>query len=32
MMEVGSSKDGDGGCSNGDFISVVTRGKWWRIK
>jgi hypothetical protein len=25
-MEVGSSKDGDGGCSSRDFISVVVTG------
>jgi hypothetical protein len=26
----GSSRDGDGGCSNGDFMNVVTGSKWWR--
>jgi hypothetical protein len=31
-MEVGSSKDGDGGFSSGDFMSVITGGEWWRIK
>jgi hypothetical protein len=29
-MEVGSSRDGDGGCSSGDFVNVVTGSKWWR--
>jgi hypothetical protein len=29
-MEVGSSRDDDGGCSSGDFMNVVIGGKWWR--
>jgi hypothetical protein len=29
-MEVGSSKDGDGGCLSGDFMNVVIRGEWWK--
>jgi len=29
-MEVGSSKDGDDGCSSGDFMNVVIGSKWWR--
>jgi hypothetical protein len=26
-MEVGSSRNGDGGYSSGNFVSVVTRGE-----
>jgi hypothetical protein len=29
-MEVGSSRNGDGGYSSGDFVSVVIGGKWWK--
>jgi hypothetical protein len=28
-MEVGSSRNGDGGYSSGNFVSVVIGGKWW---
>jgi hypothetical protein len=31
-MEVGSSKDGDGGSSSGSFIGVINGAKWWRNK
>jgi hypothetical protein len=31
-MEEGLSKDGDGGCSSGDFMNVVIEGKWWRTR
>jgi len=31
-MEVGSSKDGDGGSSSGSFMNVINGGKRWRNK
>jgi hypothetical protein len=31
-MEVGYSKDGDGGSSSGSFMSVINGGKWWKSK
>jgi len=31
-MEARLSSDGRGGCSSGNIMSMVTSGKWWKIK